>query len=137
MIRLRRSGERHCLHSGGQDLWLTFYPSQASDPLANGFCSLMTLNEGFLEPEGNMLTYSRRGSRTITYVIRGTLSERNGSRLPRLIAAGDFQCSSASFSDCSSYSNASRREPLHVLQLSLFSNQPPSRRWSSIRPRRG
>lgn len=123
MIRVRRSRERHCLHSGGQDLWLTFYPSLRSDPLANGFCSLMALNEGFLEPEGNMLTYSRRGSKTITYVIAGTMSQKSQCRVPTLITAGDFQCSSAEFSDCSIYSNASRREPLHVMQLSLYSNQ--------------
>jgi len=121
---IRRSTERQRLHSGGQNLWLTFYPSQPSDPLANGFSSLVTLNEGFLEPEGHMLTYSRRGSRTITYVIDGTMAQRNESRRPVVIGAGEFQCSSAAFSDCAIHANASRCEPLHVLQLSLFSNQP-------------
>jgi redox-sensitive bicupin YhaK (pirin superfamily) len=124
MMRLRRARERHCLHSGGQNLWLSFFPSRPGDPLANGFSSLMSLNEGFLEPDGNMLTYSRRGSRTLTYVIEGVMSQKNQSRTPRLISAGEFQCSSAAFSDCSIHSNASRRESLHVMQLSLFANQP-------------
>jgi len=123
MIKLRRAGQRHRLHSGGQTLWLTFYPAADEDPLANGFGALTTLNEGRLEPESNLLPYSRRGTEMVSYVIEGTMSHRDGSGSASLIRAGDFQCSSVPHSDHVSYTNASGRDPLHVLQLSLSNQQ--------------
>ena len=128
MIKLRRAGQRHRLHSGGQTLWLTFYPVPHTevaheDPLANGFGALTTLNEGRLEPEGNLLTYSRRGTEMVSYVVEGTMSHRDGSGSARLIQAGDFQCSAVPHGDRVSYTNASGRDSLHVLQLSLSNQQ--------------
>jgi quercetin 2,3-dioxygenase len=123
MIQLRRASDRHCLRAAGQNLWLTFYPGLRKDPLANGFGDLMALNEGFVTPVGNMLTYSRRGSKTITYVVRGLMSQKSQSRPSTLIRTGDFQFSSADFSQCAINSNASPREELHVLQISLQSER--------------
>jgi redox-sensitive bicupin YhaK (pirin superfamily) len=136
MIQLRRAGERHCLRAAGQNLWLTFYPGLRKDPLANGFGDLMALNEGFVTPVGNMLTYSRRGSKTITYVVQGLMSQKSQSLPSTLIRAGDFQVSSADFSQGAINSNASPREDLHVLQFSLQSGHerrpnPQPRNFSS------
>lgn len=120
MIHVRRAVERHRLSSASQDVWLSFFPSLRSDPLAGGFGELMALNEGFLKPEGHMLSYSRQGTKTITYVVEGLLSQKHRCHRSVLIRAGDFQCSSAEFCDCSIHANASSREPLHMLQISLF-----------------
>jgi redox-sensitive bicupin YhaK (pirin superfamily) len=125
VIKVRRARERHRLHSGGQNLWLTFFPELRSEPLAHGFGALAALNEGVLPPEGTMLTYCRRGSEIITYVIDGTLSHKDGSgRRSHLLQAGDFQRSSVNHSDRVSYSNASGRDELHVVQLSLLAEVP-------------
>jgi redox-sensitive bicupin YhaK (pirin superfamily) len=121
----RRAGERYRLQSGGQNLWLSFFPELRTSPLANGFGALMALNEGLLPPEGTMLTYCRRGSEIITYVIDGSLVHKDGSgRRCELMRSGDFQRSSASSSDHVSYSNASGRDELHVVQLSLLAAGP-------------
>jgi quercetin 2,3-dioxygenase len=122
-MRLRRAQERHRLRAGHQHLWLTFFPGSGSDPLANGFGALTALNEGVLRPEGNMLTYSRGGSELITYVIEGTMSHQDRGRRAELIRAGVFQCSRADYNDESIFSNASERDGLHVLQLSLLSKR--------------
>lgn len=125
MIKVRRARERHRLHSGGQNLWLTFFPELRSEPLAHGFGALSALNEGVLPPEGTMLTYSRRGSEIITYVVDGTLSHKDGNgRRSHVLHAGDFQRSSVNHSDHVSYSNASGRDELHVVQLSLLAQVP-------------
>jgi quercetin 2,3-dioxygenase len=141
MIQLRRACDRHCLRGAGQNLWLTFYPGLRKDPLANGFGDLMALNEGFVTPVGSMLTYSRRGSKTITYVVQGLMSQKSQSRPSTLIRAGDFQLSSADFSQCAINSNASPREELHVLQISLqseYERQPnPQQRNFSCDDRGG
>jgi quercetin 2,3-dioxygenase len=124
-MKLRRAGERHRLQSGGQNIWLTFFPEHRSEPLAHGFGSLAALNEGVLPPEGTMLTYARRGSEIITYVIDGTLSHKDGGgQRPHVLQAGDFQRSSVNFCDRASYANASGRDALHVVQLSLHGNAP-------------
>jgi quercetin 2,3-dioxygenase len=123
VIKVRRTGERHRLRSGGQNLWLTFFPELATEPLAHGFGALVALNEGMLPPEGTMLTYSRRGSEIITYVVDGALSHKDGSgSRSHLLRSGDFQRSSANQSDHVSYSNASGRQGLHIVQLSLLTD---------------
>lgn len=125
VIKVRRARERHRLRSGGQNLWLTFFPELATEPLAHGFGALVALNEGMLPPEGTMLTYSRRGSEIITYVIDGSLSHNDGSgSRSHLLCSGDFQRSSVSHSDHVSYSNASGRQGLHIVQLSLLTETP-------------
>lgn len=120
MLIVRRARERHCLKAAGQHLWLTFYPGCQSDALASGFGDLMALNEGFLAPDGNMLTYSRGGARTLTYVVEGLMKQKSRGARSSLIGAGGFQCSSAEYSERSIHSNASDRVGLHVLQVSLF-----------------
>lgn len=125
----RRAQQRHRLRAGDQHLWLTFFPGSPNDPLANGFGALTALNEAVLEPEGNMLTYSRGGSEVITYVIDGMMSHQDRGRRAKLIQAGEFQRSSARYNDSSIFSNASRCTGLHVLQLSLCSKAA----WPSAR----
>lgn len=122
IIKVRRASQRHRLHSGGQNMWLTFFPEHRSMPLAHGFGPLAALNEGILPPEGSMLTYARRGTELITYVVGGTLSHNDGAsrRSDVLLHAGDFQRSLVNHCDHASYVNASSREVLHVVQLSLL-----------------
>jgi quercetin 2,3-dioxygenase len=106
-------------------MWLTFFPEDRSGPLAHGFGSLAALNEGLLPPEGTMLTYARRGSELITYVVDGTLSHRDGTgRRLDVLQAGDFQRTVVNYCAHASYVNASSREGLHVVQLSLFGDAP-------------
>jgi len=142
MVR-RRAGERYRIHSGGQNLWLSFFPELRTSPLADGFGALVALNEGHLPPEGTMLTYCRRGSEIITYVIDGSLAHKDGSGRPsELLRSGDFQRSNASTSDHASYSNASGREELHVVQLSLraaprLAQRPAERRSFPVTDRMG
>jgi redox-sensitive bicupin YhaK (pirin superfamily) len=141
-IKVRRARERHRLHSGGQNLWLTFFPELATEPLAHGFGALVALNEGMLPPEGTMLTYCRRGSEIITYVIDGSLSHKDGSgSRSHLLSSGDFQRSSANHSDHISYTNASGRDELHVVQLSLLAEaarlRPSERRSFPVTDRVG
>jgi redox-sensitive bicupin YhaK (pirin superfamily) len=126
-MKVRRSGQRHRLHSGGQNMWLTFFPEHRSMPLAHGFGPLAALNEGFLAPEGTMLTYARRGSELITYVVGGILSHKEGlgGRFD-VLQAGDFQRSLVNHYEHERYANASSRDVLHVVQLSLFGDAPPA-----------
>jgi redox-sensitive bicupin YhaK (pirin superfamily) len=129
VIKVRRAPDRHRLRSGGQNLWLTFFPELATEPLAHGFGALVALNEGILPPEGTMLTYSRRGSEIITYVVDGSLSHNDGSgSRSHLLSSGDFQRSSVDHSDHVRYSNASGRDELHIVQLSLLTETPGPRR---------
>jgi redox-sensitive bicupin YhaK (pirin superfamily) len=75
-----------------------------------------------------MLTYSRRGSEIITYVIDGSLSHNDGiGGRSHLLSSGDFQRSSVNYSDRVSYANASGRHELHVVQLSLRADTPRQR----------
>ena len=109
-------------------MWLTFFPEHRSMPLAHGFGPLAAFNEGILPPEGTMLTYARRGAELITYVVDGTLShkDRPGSRFD-VLHAGDFQRSLVNHCEHESYTNASSRQALHIVQISLFGEAPSFR----------
>jgi hypothetical protein len=57
MLTLRRIGARHHDRRRKHEVWLTFGPEDRTDPLADGFGALETLDEGRL-PQGADLSHA-------------------------------------------------------------------------------
>jgi redox-sensitive bicupin YhaK (pirin superfamily) len=123
MITLRRDNERHHSRGHKRDLWFTFYPQDRTDPLADGFGALATLNEDRLPPGTSVPLHTARDARIITYVIEGALGQKDSmGRCSGLIRAGELQCMIAGRGSRHSERSASRTDWAHVFRVSLHTS---------------
>jgi redox-sensitive bicupin YhaK (pirin superfamily) len=120
MITLRRDNERHHSRRHKRDLWSTFYPQDRTDPLANGFAALATLNEDRLPPGASVAHHPAPDEEIITYVIDGALSQKDSmSCCSGVIGTGEFQRMTVGRGSRHSERNASRTDWAHVFRISL------------------
>jgi redox-sensitive bicupin YhaK (pirin superfamily) len=119
MITLRRAKERHHDRRRKQDLWLTFYPQDRADPLADGFGPLELFNEDRLPPGAGVPRHPHHDAEIITYVREGALAHEDSMGRSGIIHAGEFQRMTAGRGIRHSETNASRTEWAHVFQIWL------------------
>lgn len=124
MITLRRANERHHSRRHKRNVWFTFYPQDRTDPLADGFGALATLNEDRLPPGASVPLHPARDAEIITYVIEGALAQKDSmSCCSGVIRAGEFQHMSAGHGSRHSERNASRTDWAHVFRISLHTTE--------------
>lgn len=119
MMTLRRAGERHHDRRSSHDGWLTFYPRNRADPLADGFDGLELLDEYRLSPASSLPGRARLDSERLTYVCEGALTYQDSSGDSGVIQAGEFQRTSIARGVRYSNENASRTDSTRVLRVSL------------------
>jgi redox-sensitive bicupin YhaK (pirin superfamily) len=125
MITLRRANERHHSRRQGREVWLTFYAQNRTDPLADGFGTLETLNEDRVPPGARVPLQPARDAAIITYVIEGALAQKDTmSCCSGVIHAGEFQLMTTGRNSRRSERNASRTDWAHVFRISLHSTEP-------------
>jgi redox-sensitive bicupin YhaK (pirin superfamily) len=117
MIALRRSAERHHVQRGQLNAWCTFFPNKRTDPLADGFESLIAFNEGLISPGASFPSLPSRDAEVITYVFEGALLRKDASGASRVTYAGEFQREGAGRGHRET--NASRSAWARVFQISL------------------
>jgi len=121
MIAVRRAKERRHDHRGQQETWLTFNALERSDPLADGFHSLQSLNECRLPPGGGSPTLPHTETEIITYVLEGALAYDDSLGRSGAQNAGEFRRVTAGRNVRCTDKNASRIEWVHIFQLWLRS----------------
>ena len=119
MITLRRSKERYHDRRRKQEVWLTFYPQDRVDPLADGFGTLETLNEDRLPPGASIARHPHHDAEIVTYVREGALAYGDSMGRSGVIQAGEFQRMTAGRGIRHSEANPSRTDWSHVFQISL------------------
>lgn len=117
MIEIRRSEERGRNQLSWLDTRFTFSFDQYHDPDHMQFRSLRVLNEDTIAPAGGFPLHPHRDMEILTWVLEGALEHRDSTGGHGVIHPGELQHMTAGRGVRHSEFNASRTQPVHLLQI--------------------
>jgi quercetin 2,3-dioxygenase len=123
MITLRPAGERGHARLDWLDSYHSFSFANYYDPRFMGVSNLRVINDDLIAPAGGFPMHGHKDMEIVTYVLEGSLAHRDSMGNGSAIVAGDVQYMSAGTGVKHSEYNASRSEPVRLLQIWLLPNR--------------
>lgn len=117
MITIRKSDERGHFDHGWLDTYHTFSFGDYYDPEHMGFRSLRVVNEDRVAPGQGFGAHPHRDMEIVTIVLSGGIAHQDSLGHGETLRPGEVQRMTAGRGVVHSEFNASKTEPLHLIQI--------------------
>lgn len=119
MIKVRHAADRGRTRIAWLDGRHTFSFNRFYDPDYMGFRSLRVINDDIVAPGGGFPTHPHENMEILTWILSGALAHEDSTGARGEIRPGDLQRMSAGTGIFHSEANASKTEPVRLLQIWL------------------